>query len=401
MEEKKLLSLVMIVKDEAASIRKVLDTVKPFVDYWTILDTGSTDGTQEIIRDALADLPGDLREEPFVDFAASRNRVMELNAASGMCEFQLMLSGDEYLRGGEELRSHLATCEPGRDCHFIRVLLDASTFFSPRIFRSGSPWTYVGELHEYPTHPDANAPVGTVDGAVIDHIVADPEKRLATIWEVHIPHLEAKLEKSPCDERSLIFLAQSYESLLAGFGDGERVTYAMKAMSLYLRRLAIPTGNEVERNYCKMQYLDTARLTGVYTDAELYARAEELRKTDPHRPEVALLCAELSVKVLPLTRVYELAREAAEVAFNATKMTNSSPVSLKCGWQAHHLAAVAAKQLAAAYPSANLGNGTTYEILMRDHIAAGLAMNGPKHLFRIIDGSEFVESSGPEITASL
>ncbi len=41
-----LLSLVMIVKDEASSIERVLRNALPFMDQWAIYDTGSTDGTQ-------------------------------------------------------------------------------------------------------------------------------------------------------------------------------------------------------------------------------------------------------------------------------------------------------------------------------------------------------------------
>jgi hypothetical protein len=43
-----LLGLVMIVKNEAHGIRETLESFKPFIDRWTILDTGSTDGTQRI-----------------------------------------------------------------------------------------------------------------------------------------------------------------------------------------------------------------------------------------------------------------------------------------------------------------------------------------------------------------
>lgn len=41
-----LLSLTMIVKNEASSIERVLRNALPFMDQWMILDTGSTDGTQ-------------------------------------------------------------------------------------------------------------------------------------------------------------------------------------------------------------------------------------------------------------------------------------------------------------------------------------------------------------------
>jgi glycosyltransferase involved in cell wall biosynthesis len=52
------LCLSMIVKNEAAVIARCLESVRPCVGAWAIVDTGSTDGTQQIVRDCLRDLPG-------------------------------------------------------------------------------------------------------------------------------------------------------------------------------------------------------------------------------------------------------------------------------------------------------------------------------------------------------
>ena len=72
--------LNMIVKNEAHVIRRCLDSVRPFIDCWVIVDTGSTDGTQELIREVMRDIPGELRERPWKNFAHNRNEALSLTS---------------------------------------------------------------------------------------------------------------------------------------------------------------------------------------------------------------------------------------------------------------------------------------------------------------------------------
>lgn len=67
-------ALVMIVKDEAHIVTEAFDSVRGLIDSWCIVDTGSTDGTQELIRSYFAEagIPGELHEREWVDFAHNR-----------------------------------------------------------------------------------------------------------------------------------------------------------------------------------------------------------------------------------------------------------------------------------------------------------------------------------------
>ena len=62
--------LNMIVRNEAHIVERVLDAVAPYVSSWVIVDTGSDDGTQDVIRNHMARLgiPGELYERPWCNF---------------------------------------------------------------------------------------------------------------------------------------------------------------------------------------------------------------------------------------------------------------------------------------------------------------------------------------------
>ena len=85
----------MIVKNESRVIRRCLDSVRPFIHRWIIVDTGSTDGTQDIIKKHLSGLPGELFERPWKNFGHNRSEGLAL--ARGKADFILIMDADEVL----------------------------------------------------------------------------------------------------------------------------------------------------------------------------------------------------------------------------------------------------------------------------------------------------------------
>lgn len=81
----------MIVKDEERSLKRCLLAARPFVDEMIVVDTGSTDDTKKIAREAGA------KVYDFVwvrDFSAARNYALGKSDA----DWNLVLDADEYLR---------------------------------------------------------------------------------------------------------------------------------------------------------------------------------------------------------------------------------------------------------------------------------------------------------------
>ena len=221
-----LLSLVMIVHNEAESIAGTIESVLGVVDRYTILDTGSTDNTVELIKKTFGSTPGDVFTEPFVDFATTRNRVIELEGTKSV--FALMLSGDEYLRDGQSLRTF---CEAHRDwdtwvaqgakqeAYNMRILYGHDVYDSTRVHRTDARWFYVGVTHEYMTN--ARKKVATVravdaDGGIPkifhDLSTSDPKKK-ARRWGIDRDLLIEEWKRNPNRTRTAFYLAQSYECL--------------------------------------------------------------------------------------------------------------------------------------------------------------------------------------------
>ena len=142
-EQGQTICLDMIVKNEAPVILRCLDSVRPIIDYWVIVDTGSTDGTQDIIRQHLKDIPGELIERPWLDFA--HNRTEALERARGHGDYVFVIDADEVLEitGGFKM-PHLTA-----DSYNVEVHYGGYSYLRKQLVNNALPWCYKGVLHEY------------------------------------------------------------------------------------------------------------------------------------------------------------------------------------------------------------------------------------------------------------
>ncbi len=195
--------LGMIVKNEAPVIRRCLASVLPLVDCWVVADTGSDDGTQDLVREALADRPGALLERPWVDFAHNRNEVLE--AARGRADYTFVIDADETLA----LDPGFARPALGADSHDCEVVYGATRYHRKQLVRNALPWRYKGVLHEYLTCPEAKTSA-FLPGVrtVVSHDGARARDPLTYRRDALL--LERALLDDPDDARNVFYLAQSY-----------------------------------------------------------------------------------------------------------------------------------------------------------------------------------------------
>ncbi|MFI8257026.1 glycosyltransferase [Streptomyces filamentosus] len=276
----------MIVKNESSVIERCLASVRDLVDIWVVSDTGSTDGTQDLVRKALAGIPGELVEEPWVDFGhnRSRNVARARELARGRADFLLLLDADHVLRQDGPLPELTA------DAYMLRHE-GALEYRIKRLVRADMPWRYEGVTHEYLT-ADRDHEQRNLDALVIeDH--ADGGSRHDK-FERDARLLGAELVRDPGNPRTVFYLAQTmrdmgrtreaiglYERRAAMGGWGEEVYYALLQVGV----LAADAGDWPTAQDALLRAWESRpqRLEAVY---ELASR---LRLADRHQAAHALL----------------------------------------------------------------------------------------------------------------
>lgn len=211
--------LCMIVKDEAGVIERCLLSVRDLIDHWVICDTGSSDGTQELIRQTLADVPGELHERPWVDFGHNRSESMTL--ARGKADFLLLLDADMTVSFD---RAGLKTLEA--DSYMLRQEDPGLDYRNKRLVRADREWRYVGSTHEYLANSGPER-VEPLDAIVVHHHVDGGSR--ADKFTRDLELLTRDLEAEPDNPRTVFYLAQTYRDL------GQ----PQQALELYERRAAM------------------------------------------------------------------------------------------------------------------------------------------------------------------
>ena len=134
--------LCMIVNDEAAVIRRCLASVRPIIDHWLIIDTGSTDGTQDFVRVALADIPGTLFDRPRLDFAKIRSEALALSKPHGT--YSLIIDAHDEL----EIPPDFSMPDLEADAYSVEIRNGDVNCRRNQLVSNALTWRYEGMLHE-------------------------------------------------------------------------------------------------------------------------------------------------------------------------------------------------------------------------------------------------------------
>lgn len=214
------LCLNMIVRNEATIIERCLASVADHIACYVIADTGSTDGTQEKIREffRLRGIEGEIVEVPFIDFSQARNAAL-LAAERSTFEFDYLLLVDADM---ELVVTDAAFAEGLTEPGYMAPQKAGGLYYlNVRLARRGAGARYVGPTHEYLDLPKDTPVLRGLE--FIDHACGSNR---AEKFERDARLLTAALERDPDNARNVFYLAQTL------FHGGK----VEEAMPLYARR---------------------------------------------------------------------------------------------------------------------------------------------------------------------
>jgi tetratricopeptide (TPR) repeat protein len=277
------ISLMMIVKNETKTLPRLIESVLPLVKSWRIIDTGSTDGTQDLIQELLGHLPGELIERPWVNFGHNRSElVAKFHPAA---DFGLLLDADQIVEFDEDIWSSKIE---NADTYQLKVFEGNLLYRMSYLVKARAGFKYVGATHEA---LDANFKMKRVS--------------YDKIWIRHVGDGGAKADKFERDERLLLeevaarkatartyfYLAQTQATLkkndaaIANYENCIRLTrWDEEKFVSYLRsgRILISTDPERALEYFKRgNQIIPSRIECAYEAAKILAdKKEHLRAVE-------------------------------------------------------------------------------------------------------------------------
>lgn len=270
--------LNMIVKNESAVIQRCLQSVKKFIDYWVIVDTGSTDGTQEIVKNFLKDIPGELHERPWVDFSQNRNEALTL--AQDKADYILFIDADDKLvyTGDFVL--------PILDQDFYHVVQNREKTRQQALLlaKNATALKWTGPVREAPILTSKKQ--GLLSGLFLQCMQDGSRSQDPERFKNDVRELKQALRGDPTNARNVFYLAQSYldakeyQSALkyyekrAGMeGDKEEKFYALYSIGLIQRRLKENSDTFV-KSLSKAYRFRTSRVEPIYALADYFIETE-------------------------------------------------------------------------------------------------------------------------------
>ena len=148
-------TLCMIVKNETKIIKECLESVYKYIDRYDITDTGSTDGTQELIKEFFDEkgIPGEVYQSDwkgFGDHAGKEgSRTESIRNCHGKAQYGWVIDADDYIHVGPKGFGWPEVMDASS--YVLRIQRGDFVWWRNQVFKLDDKvnWRYVGVLHEY------------------------------------------------------------------------------------------------------------------------------------------------------------------------------------------------------------------------------------------------------------
>ena len=276
------IGLSIIVKNESAVIERMLRSVAPILDYYCVIDTGSTDGTQEIIRKFFEEkgIPGEVIEHPWKNFQDARNKALQ--SVKGKADYGFWIDADEELIvdpnfNPQTFKTNLTNVDGAN----IMIDYNGQNYYRMQFFKTDVEWYWYGPVHEVLMCDNPNTKVGAAQG-LTTLVRAEGNSWVAeTIqqkYEGHAKILEEYVANDPKkDPRWVFYLAQSHRD--TGTSEGRK-----KSIEWYKKRRDMSSGYWEEIYYSALMVGHLKSMEN-YPVEEVLADFTACGKYNQHRAE--------------------------------------------------------------------------------------------------------------------
>jgi glycosyltransferase involved in cell wall biosynthesis len=211
---KQTICLAMIVKNETKVLERCFDSLyndkRKIIDYWVICDTGSSDGTQDLIKNywEKKGVKGELHQHEWKNFGHNRSLLMKL--AKGKADYIITLDADEIFKFEDDFRMPYLD----KDMYLIWSRKGSTDYQRLQLVSDRFEWYYKGVCHEYLTHieKEGNIPVSK---GVMSKMMNIPYPDGSRSSDPHKYRRDALLFEQvlldePDNSRYIYYTAQSY-----------------------------------------------------------------------------------------------------------------------------------------------------------------------------------------------
>jgi glycosyltransferase involved in cell wall biosynthesis len=305
-----------MVKNEETVIRA---TLQPFIDggidSFFVFDTGSTDRTVEVVQKFFAEYSLEkayIAQEPFIDFAASRNRALDLAQEKFPCAaFMLMIDAEWYINNARALVDFCQACLQRGDMYpsyLVRIINEAFDNYVCRLIRCNYEVRFAGVVHETVAQQTQIKVPKNIFFEYLPAVIGVEASKARFVRDRELLYKE--YQKNPCDTRTLFYLARACEAL-----DDLEVAY-----NFYKKRVVM-TGFDEEDFMAHYRLAETIKqLILKKSDKEYqwsealtyYIKAYQMR---PHRAEPLIAIADYYVTIGQMYWAYLYVRHAVELEY--------------------------------------------------------------------------------------